>query len=159
MNRQTIINSRKFDGKIHRSWKCEFVEQQESLLIFVGKFEKEVRHSQLGVIRRGTLSYEYYWLDGWFNVFRFHEPNGELRNFYCNINLPPKFENSVLDYVDLDIDILVWNDFRVEILDLDEFETNSKLFGYSEELKIQIQKTRAKLLEMIARREFPFDFK
>lgn len=159
MNRQMTINSRKFDGKIHRSWKCKFVEQKQSLLVFVGEFEKEVRHSQLGIIRRGTISYEYYWLDGWFNVFRFHEPEGELRNFYCNINLPPKFENGVLDYVDLDIDILVWNDFRVEILDLDEFETNAKIFDYPTDLKIQIKKTCSELLEMIARREFPFDFK
>lgn len=153
------INSRKFDGQIHRNWKCKFVEQKGNLLIFVGEFEKEVKHSHLGVIRRGTVSYEFYWLDGWFNVFRFHEPEGDLRNFYCNLNMPPKFENGVLDYVDLDIDILVWTDFRTEILDLEEFETNAKRFGYSEELKSRIHKTIAEILEMIARREFPFDFK
>lgn len=74
------INSRKFDGKIHRSWKAEFVEQKNTLLLFVGVFDEEIRHPQLGLIRRGTVSYEYYWLDRWFNVFRFHEPEEFVTN-------------------------------------------------------------------------------
>lgn len=155
----SIINSRKFDGKIHRSWKCNLVEQQDSLIVFVGEFEKEVRHSHLGVIRRGTTSYEYYWLDRWFNVFRFHEPEGDLRNFYCNLNMPPKFQDGILDYVDLDIDILVWQNFEVEILDLDEFEENAEKFGYSDDLKVKVHATLDELLAMIRLLQFPFDFK
>jgi len=76
--KKITINSRKFDGKIHRSWQAESIAQKDSLLIFVGEFDKEVKHSHLGVIRRGTISYEYYWLDRWYNVFRFHEPDGDL---------------------------------------------------------------------------------
>ena len=135
------------------------VEQQDSLIVFVGEFEKEVRHSHLGVIRRGTTSYEYYWLDRWFNVFRFHEPEGDLRNFYCNLNMPPKFQDGILDYVDLDIDILVWQNFEVEILDLDEFEENAEKFGYSDDLKVKVHATLDELLAMIRLLQFPFDFK
>lgn len=135
------------------------VEQEDSLIVFVGEFEKEVRHSHLGVIRRGTISYEYYWLDRWFNVFRFHEPGGNLRNFYCNLNMPPKFQDGILDYIDLDIDILVWQNFEVEILDLDEFEENAEKFGYSDDLKEKVHATLDELLAMISLRQFPFDFK
>ncbi len=153
---QSIINSRKFNGEIHRSWKADFVEKRDSLLVFVGEFENEVHHSKLGVIRRGTISYEYYWLDCWYNIFKFHEPEGELRNFYCNINMPPKYENNVLDYVDLEIDVLVSKDFSVEVLDRDEFEENSQLFGYTESLITKTLQTLDELLEMIHARAFPF---
>lgn len=153
---QCIINSRKFNGEIHRSWKANLIENRESLLIFVGEFEQEVRHSQLGIIRRGTISYEYYWLDCWYNIFKFHEPEGELRNFYCNVNMPPKFKNNVLDYVDLEIDVLVSKDFSVEVLDRDEFEENSKFFGYSESLITKTFQTLDELLELIKVRAFPF---
>jgi uncharacterized protein len=155
-NQKVIINSRKFDGKIHRSWKAEFIEKQDSLLIFVGEFEEEVCHSKLGVIRRGTISYEYYWLNRWFNVFKFHEPEGELRNFYCNLNLPPKFENNVLDYIDLDIDVLVSKNFDIEILDRDEFDENSKLFGYSDKLITKTFEALKDILQLIEVRAFPF---
>jgi protein associated with RNAse G/E len=151
------INSRKFDNKIHRSWKAELIEQNDSLLIFVGEFEKEVKHSHLGVIRRGTISYEYYWLDRWYNIFRFHEPGGALRNFYCNINMPPQFENDVLDYVDLDIDILVWKDFKYEILDADELEENAEKYNYSQELKQTVALNVKELINIIENRKYPFN--
>ena len=150
------INSRKFDGAIHRSWKAKPIEKRGSLLVFVGEFEEEVRHSKLGVIRRGTISYEYYWLDRWYNVFKFYEPEGGLRNYYCNLNMPPRFEGDILDYVDLEIDVLVSNDFAIEILDLEEFEENSRLFGYSDELKAQTFQTLDEILRIIEARAFPF---
>lgn len=151
------INSRKFDKKIHRSWSAELIEQSDSLLVFVGEFEKEVNHSHLGVIRRETISYEFYWLDRCYNVFRFHEPDGSLRNFYCNINLPPTFENGVLDYIDLDIDILVWKNFKYEILDLDEFTENSEKYNYSENLKQIVDLNVKEVINLIENRKYPFN--
>lgn len=153
---QIIINSRNFKGEVKRSWKAEFIEQRGSLLTFVGVFENEVRHSKLGVIRLGTISYEYYWLDRWYNVFRFHEPDGELRNYYCNLNLPPELDKNVLDYVDLEIDVLVSKNFDIEILDREEFDENSKLFGYPPEIVDKTLKTLDELLVIIKAREFPF---
>ncbi len=159
-NQRRIVKiiSRKFDGKIHRSWNAELLEQTDSLLTFVGTFEKEVKHSHLGVIRRGTVSYEIYWLNRGYNVFRFHEPEGGLRNFYCNINLPPKFEHGVLDYVDLDIDVLVWKDFSLEILDSDEFEENAVIFGYSKTIRDDVDKNLQEILSLVKNKSFPFDY-
>ncbi len=158
MKKDTTINALKFDGKVHRSWKANLIEQKANSLLFVGKFEEEVSHKQLGVIRRSTLSYEYYWLDRWYNIFRFHEPDGALRNYYCNINLPPKFENGVLSYVDLDIDVLVWRDFSFEILDIDEFGENSQLFKYPISVIEKCYDTIKELEYLIKNRLFPFDF-
>ena len=133
-NPEYTINARKFDGTLNRTWKCELLEQKESLYLFKGIFEKEVNHVDIGLIRRGTFSYEYYWLDCWFNVFKFYEPSGEFKCFYCNINLPPIISNYILDYVDLDLDILVDKDSSYKILDEEEFQFNIKKFNYSQEL-------------------------
>jgi len=153
------INSRKFDGEIHRSWKAKLISKKNYLLTFVGEFEKQIQHPHLGIIRRKTISYEYYWLDRCYNIFRFHEPNGDLRNFYCNINLPPKFENRVLDYTDLDIDLLVRKDFSYQILDLDEFENNAKRFSYSEELQKKVHMNLKELISLVENKSFPFNEK
>lgn len=153
---KAIINSRKFNGDIHRSWKAELIKNENQLLIFVGEFEEEVHHSDLGIIRRGTISYEYYWLNRWYNIFKFFEPDGNLRNYYCNLNMPPTFSENVLDYVDLELDVLVSNSFEVKILDREEFEENSKRFGYSDELKIKTFETLNELLRLINSRAFPF---
>jgi protein associated with RNAse G/E len=151
----TVI-SRKYDGSIRRSWKCRLVKEDPPLLEFVGEFDREVVHSDLGLIRRGTVSYEYYWTDRWYNVFRFHEPEGELKYFYCNINTPPAFNDGSLDYVDLDIDLLVRPDYSVTILDEHEFEENAELFGIPGDVRDRARQCVVELMGMIDRREFPF---
>ncbi len=157
-SKNITINSRKYDGKTHRSWSAELLEKDNSLLKLLGKFEKEITHQHLGVIRRATVSYEYYWLDRWYNVFSFYEPEGDFRNYYCNINLPPTFDNDILDYVDLDVDILIWKDYSFSILDLDEFEENARIYNYSKEIIIKTKETLSILIDRIERRKFPFNF-
>jgi uncharacterized protein len=159
MPENITINSRKFDNSVHRSWQCRLLEETFDYWLFAGEFSREVRHEQLGIIRRKTFSYEYYFKNKWFNVFRFHEPEGDFKFYYCNINMPPKFENNVLDYVDLDLDVLVQKDFSFKILDEDEFEQNSKLYGYSNEIKLKAKKTLNELLLNIQQRDFPFEYK
>ena len=153
------INSRKFDGSLHRSWQVKLLERTNSLLTFVGVFEEQIEHPLLGVIKHGTVSYEFYWLNRGYNIFRFHEPAGDLRNFYCNLILPPVFESNILDYVDLDIDVVVWKDFSHQVLDADEFKTNAKIFGYPETLRTDVNKNLEEIMTKIKRKSFPFDFK
>ena len=160
VNRPAItINARKFDGKIHRSWKAKLIEQKGSLLIFVGEFSREVNHPDLGVVEKGTTSHEYYWLDRWYNAFRFHQPNGDFRNFYCNINMPPTFADQTLDYVDLDIDVLVDRDFRYRILDQEEFLKNSRKYNYPKPTIEKANGSLEQVIDLIEKRTFPFDFK
>ena len=153
---EITVVSRKYDGRIGRSWKCRLVKEELPLLEFVGEFDREVVHTDLGLIRRGTVSYEYYWTDRWFNVFRFHEPEGELKFFYCNINTPPTFNDGSLDYVDLDIDLLVRPDYSITILDELEFEANAEAFGIPDDVRQRARTSVDELTGIIERREFPF---
>jgi protein associated with RNAse G/E len=157
MNKTVIVNARKFDGGIHRSWECDLIEQAGDLLIFIGVFKNEITHPDLGVIRPDTISYEYYWLNRWYNVFRFHEPNGDFRNFYCNVNSPPKFESGILDYVDLDVDVLISKNFEIEVLDIEEYRINSEKYRYSDEIKKNVKSSVSELIYLAENRQFPFD--
>jgi len=127
-----------------------------SLLILDAQFDQDIEHELLGKISSGTLSTEYYWLDRWYNIFRFSEPTRKLRNFYCNVNSPPHFDGRVLSYVDLDIDVLVNPDFSYQILDLDDFEQNAKLFGYPAEVQSRARRAVDELINLIGARSFPF---
>jgi protein associated with RNAse G/E len=152
-----IVRVMKYDGAQHRVWRARVSERKGSLIILDAVFEEEVNHSQLGLIRRGTRSIEYYWLDRWYNVFRFLEPTGHVRNFYCNVNLPPAFDGHTLSYVDLDIDLVVRADFSYEILDMYEFEVNAERYNYPADVREGAQRALEELLSLIERRAFPFD--
>jgi len=127
------------------------------LLVLEGKFDADIEHDLLGTIVSGTQSLEYYWLDRWYNVFRFSRPNGELRNYYCNVNVPPSFNGGILSYVDLDLDILVAPDFSFQILDAKDFERNAEVYGYDDEIRANAQRALEELVAMIERRSVPFN--
>ncbi len=151
-----LVRTYKYDGTEHRSWPAQVLKQEGSLIVLDATFADEVVHDLLGTIASGTHSLEYYWLDRWYNVFRFAQPNGELRNYYCNVNLPPTFDGEVLSYVDLDLDILVEPDFSYQILDVEDFETNAKLYRYPAEVEANARRAVEELERMIQAREFPF---
>ncbi len=156
VDQNITIRSRKYDLSIRRTWTCKLIGEHDGFLSSVGKFEFDVEHPGLGSIRRGTLSYEFYWLDRWYNIFRFHEPDGSFRNYYCNVSMPPTYENGVLDYVDLDIDVIVWKDFSYEVVDRDDFEQNAVKYGYTSGIRNNAEGSLAELIRLIEKREFPF---
>ena len=151
-----IVRAYKHDGREHRRWAAELVKQDGTLLVLDAYFSEEISHNLLGTIAVGTHSLEYYWLDRWYNIFRFANPDGSLRNFYCNVNVPPTLEGSVLSYIDLDLDILVAPDFSYQILDKDDFEANARLYNYSAEIQSSAAKALDELVSMIETRAFPF---
>ncbi|MBC8031756.1 MAG: DUF402 domain-containing protein [Pyrinomonadaceae bacterium] len=152
-----VVRACKYDGLLHRTWPAELVRQEGALILLDAKFPAEIVHDSLGTIAAGTHSLEYYWLDRWYNIFRFAEPNGDLRNYYCNVNVPPTFDGQTLTYVDLDMDILVREDFSYSLLDLEEFEANTVRYSYPAEVQANAQDAVNELLCMIRTRAFPFN--
>lgn len=151
------VRACKYDGREHRRWQAQVLRRVDSLIVLDGRFTEEIRHNLLGTIVPGTVSIEYYWMERWYNVFRFLKPSGELRNYYCNVNVPPLFDGRVLSFVDLDMDILVAPDLSYQVLDEDEFEANAVRYKYPPEVRTRAQQALAELSEMIEKRRFPFD--
>lgn len=151
------VRSLRFDRSVKRVWRASLARLEGELIVLEGVFEEEVRHPLLGVIRAGTHSTEFFWTNRWYSVFRFREPSGPLRNFYGNLNTPPRLEGGVLSFVDLDIDVLVRPDFAYTILDEEEFEQHSEQFKYSSEFRQSAFRALDELLALITRRDFPFD--
>ena len=150
------VRACKYDGSEHRRWPAKVLRQEGTLLVLDAKFDQEIQHDLLGTIALGTTSIEYYWLDRWYNIFRFAQPTGELRSYYCNVNVPPTFDGQVLSYVDLDIDILVEPDFSYRIVDLEDFELNAERYRYSSGTQTNAKGALRELVSLIETRSFPF---
>jgi protein associated with RNAse G/E len=155
--RVIVVRSFKYDGTLHRHWPARLLRCDASLIELDGRFEEEIHHTQLGTIPSGTRTLEYYWLDRWYNIFRFLKPGGELLYHYCNVNVPPVFDGHGLSYIDLDMDILVAPDLSYRILDREEFETNAARFRYPSEVRKRARLALDELIALIRARRFPFD--
>ena len=129
-NRILKVRSLAYDKSLRREWSAELISENASRIDLVGVFESTIEHRDLGRIDAGTVSYEFYWPDRWYNIFRFEYPAGHLRNYYCNVAMPPVISETALEYIDLDIDVLVWPDRKPIVLDRDEFEENRIKLAY-----------------------------
>jgi len=156
MSPEITVRVLKHDGAEYRRWRANLSHREGSLIVLEAEFDVDVSHAILGDIKQHTRTVEYYWLDRWYNVFRFLNEDGSTRLWYCNINTPPELADTTLTYVDLDIDLVVQTDFSVQVLDTDEFETNAAAYGYSDEEKRQAYKAVDEVISMIESRQFPF---
>ncbi|HSB29581.1 MAG TPA: DUF402 domain-containing protein [Pyrinomonadaceae bacterium] len=155
-SKRIIVQTYKYDGAEHRQWPARISKFDSPLLVLEAAFDQDIQHDLLGTIASGTLSTEFYWLDRWYNIFRFCEPDQRLKSFYCNINAPPSFNGEILSYVDLDIDVLVQPDLSYQVLDLEDFKRNSQLYSYPAQVRENVQRALRELIGLIETREFPF---
>lgn len=146
-SQEILVRVLKFDGTERRRWPARVAKHDGPLIVLDAVFDEEIQHDLLGTITSGTISKEYYWLDRWYNVFRFND------RFYCNVTKPPSFDSAVLTYVDLDIDVLVESDFTYKILDLEDFEASQ----YPAEIDQNARQAVAELIRRIEARSFPFN--
>jgi len=152
-----VVSVLKYDGLEHRRWPARIARIEGPLLVLDAVFEDEIEHDLLGTIASGTISTEYYWLDRWYNVFRFSDPDRRLKNYYCNVNQPPSFDGRVLRYIDLDIDVLVAPDLTYKILDVEDFEENARRYAYPVEVQANARRAVDELTALIESGAFPFN--
>jgi protein associated with RNAse G/E len=156
MAENVTVISRSFDLRIRRTWHADLINSENGLITLVGRFDRDVKHPNLGLIRQDTVSYEYYWRGGWHNVFCFYEPDGDFRNYYCNITMPPVFAPNILDYVDLDIDVVVDSALKTAVLDEEEFLQNVERFSIPRWVSDNAWASLDRILAAVEKRQFPF---
>jgi protein associated with RNAse G/E len=66
----------------------------------------------------------------WWNLEVAWEPDWRPNKHYVNIALPSTWDDGVLRFVDLDLDVSWWADGRVFLLDADEFDEHGERWGY-----------------------------
>lgn len=150
------IRSMDRNGAIKRRWFCQLLESNQSEYIFEGQFEFDVQHAELGFIAKGTISREYFWTDRWYNIFVFYHPDGRtLRNYYCNISMPPVIADSAVEYIDLELDIIVWPDLTRQFSDELEFDSIRDQMR-PDDIQM-VDAALQELLRLIDSRSFPFN--
>ena len=72
--------------------------------------------------REGDRFIETYYSERLFNIFEIHDTDDHIKGWYCNITRSARIEQGHIYAEDLALDLLVYPDGRVQVLDEDEFE-------------------------------------
>ncbi|MDQ1913420.1 DUF402 domain-containing protein [Paenibacillus sp. GD4] len=153
---EITIQALKYGDRLHYEWKATVLEQTESYIIVLAKKGRELHHhTKQRVFTVPHWTIEFFPFDSWFTVSA-DIVDGQVKQYYCNINEPAKLSGEKVSFVDLDLDY-VYRSGEWRVVDEDEFETHAVLFGYPEWL---IHKARAELVQLQQRvqsNRFPFD--
>ena len=99
------------------------VEEQGTSLTLEARFDRSDVQFFEFTFREGDRFIETYYADRWFNIFEIHDADDDhLKGWYCNITRPARIEQGHIYAEDLALDLLVYLDGRVRVLDEDEFE-------------------------------------
>ena len=95
-------------------------------LCLVAYFDVDDRDDGYFVWQRGDRFVEWYFTDRWYNVFEIYDrTSGALRGRYCNITRPGAIEDGVVAWDDLGLDVFIYPDGRILLLDEDDFRALS----------------------------------
>jgi protein associated with RNAse G/E len=123
------IQSYKHDGSLHRTWRDTMVLKTSENEIIGCNDHTLVTESD----GRRWLTREpaiiFFHKHYWFNVVAMIRENGV--SYYCNLASPYVLDHEALKYIDYDLDVKVFPDGDRKLLDVDEYEVNSKRWHYS----------------------------
>lgn len=156
MNRLDII-SYKHDGELHRIWKnvVKIHESDDIVVIVNNKVDVIDGDGRRWKTREPAIC--YFFKNFWFNVICMIRSNDIY--YYCNLSSPFIIDEEGLKYIDYDLDVKIFPDGEILLLDKDEFDFNIKDLNYPKEILDIINYNLKILLEKIKNKEEPFDAK
>lgn len=73
--------------------------------------------------RRNDRFVEHFYADRWYNVFEVHDVDDDhIKGWYCNFTRPAHIGNGIIQADDLALDMFVYPDRRIMVLDQEEFD-------------------------------------
>ena len=149
------IQSYKHDGTLHRTWLT-------SKVLAVHEDHFVVANNRTWVVEAdGRRWYTrepaicFFYTKRLYNVIAMIRKSGIY--YYCNLASPSLYDGEAIKNIDYDLDVKVFPDGKEIILDEDEYEEHGKLMDYSDAIKDVVETSLKNLLEVIERKEYPFD--
>ena len=149
------IQSYKHNGNLHRTW-------SKGIVIDVLDDAYVVVTDQTWVVEsdgRRWLAKEpcvcFLYKHNWFNILSMARVSGI--HYYCNLASPSLYDGEAIKNIDYDLDVKVFPDGTYNVIDKNEYEYHASLMNYPESIKKIINDDLNKLIDMITKKEGPFD--
>lgn len=149
-----IIQSYKHDGTLHRCWDHNFLVEETADFYIVASKKTKVTEADGRRWYTREPAITFFSKDRWFNVICMLKEDGV--NFYTNIATPTICDQGKLKYIDYDLDIKLFPNNGIRILDEKEYARHREAFQYSEALHQAIQKEMLAIKRKMENRDFPF---
>ncbi|MDF9867636.1 protein associated with RNAse G/E [Bacilli bacterium PM5-3] len=126
------IHSYKHNSRIHRVWKYGYVVDIGDDYLVVLNNKTRVIESSGRVWYTKEPAVCFFFTDKWYNIISMIRSNGI--HYYCNIASPFTYDGEAIKYIDYDLDLKVFPNDSMKVLDEREYANHSKIMNYSKEI-------------------------
>jgi len=142
-------------GQVTVSYPAEIARHLPNGIVLEATWTWKNRDLGYTVFETGDHFTEYFYTDRWHNIFTIHSGQiGTLKGWYCNVARPAKISDECVAAEDLILDVWVRPDGSVQIIDEDEFATDTTL---DQQTREEARQALSLLLAQIAAHDPPFD--
>ena len=140
-------------GEIVTTYDGELAERLPNCVRLEARWTRPALSLGYTTFETGDRFTEEFYTDHWYNIFTIHAADGTLKGWYCNITEPAILTADSVTCRDLLLDLWVWPDGRMSVLDKDEFAADTNLDAAT---RAAAEQALAELIERVRAREAPF---
>ncbi|MEJ7654669.1 MAG: DUF402 domain-containing protein [Chloroflexia bacterium] len=143
----TVV-ARKYDGTARFRLELEMLHRSPQVVLALGSPGRRFERPGELIQRPSNWSLNYLPLDMPYNIVGYYDSDGELLYHFCNVLTSVEITVGVLQYVDLDLDVVVPPDGDPEVHDRDEFEANARTMNYPQHVRDLAEAAAQELAEL-----------
>lgn len=149
------IQSYKHDRTLHRTWSSGTIldVDEEKIVLITYKTWVVESDGRKWFTREPAICFFYF--ERWYNIIAMIRKRGVY--YYCNLASPSIYDGEALKNIDYDLDVKLYPDGRIVVLDEDEFDLHQREMNYSDDLIYLIEEEKNKLVERVKDKGKPFD--
>lgn len=100
------------------------IHQKDDRIVIEAYFNRSDMEFHGMTLKIGDRFVETYFTRRWYNIYEIHDQADDaLKGWYCNISYPARYQNGIVTYKDLALDLLVFPQGKQVVLDEDEFHS------------------------------------
>jgi protein associated with RNAse G/E len=156
-NKMYTMKAYKYDGRLHYEQPLQLKQKFDNHIVLKGAIGRELIHyTRDTVFKFDAKTYEYFFTDRWYTAALVFDNDRNVVHVYCNIAFPCEIKDDAVEFIDLDVDVIV-RDGNLEVVDIDEFEEHKKLYGYEKDLEKRVFEAVDQVKMDITEGNYPFN--
>lgn|SRR5574341_312050 len=118
----TIVKNDHAGREVWR-YQGRLMERTDSFVRLEAYFSWDEMDKGYAIFRKGDRFVEQYFTDHWYAIFEIYDRDTNcLTGWYCNFNRPARFEGDTIYHDDLALDLWIYPDGQMLVLDREEFD-------------------------------------
>lgn len=149
------VQGYKHDGRMHRIRDSVYVVEDNEEYIAVASLKTKVVEHDFRVWYTKEPAVMIFFKKRWRNVIAMLKKSG--LTYYVNLASPYIIDNFKVKYIDYDLDMKLYPNDDIKVIDVREYGYHRKKYGYSDQIDSILRFNLKEIKEIMKKKEFPFD--